>query len=110
MSIRSGVIKGRNFGTSLAKCDVVIFVDSHCEFNEGWLPPLLSRIDEDRRRVVSLTIDVIDENTLQELPVTDELYGAFDWSYVFARFVLDHQPSVTTRILHLQSFSSVLLW
>ncbi|RWS11300.1 polypeptide N-acetylgalactosaminyltransferase 5-like isoform X1 [Dinothrombium tinctorium] len=78
-STRLGLIKGRMLGALLAKGDVLIFLDSHCECNRGWMEPLLARIAEDRTRVVSPIIDVIDDKTFEYYPVTDELYGAFDW-------------------------------
>jgi hypothetical protein len=42
------------------KGDVVTFLDSHIEVNEGWVEPLLARIKEDRKHVVMPIIDSID--------------------------------------------------
>jgi len=46
---------------------VVVFLDSHCEVGEGWLPPLLARIQaaEGRKVVVCPIIDNIHYDTLQ---------------------------------------------
>ncbi|RWS30379.1 polypeptide N-acetylgalactosaminyltransferase 5-like isoform X1 [Leptotrombidium deliense] len=83
LSIRSGLIKGRNFASRIASGDVLVFLDSHCECNEGWLTPLLARISEDRTRVVSPIRDVIDKNTFEYRAVSDEIFGAFDWKLRF---------------------------
>ncbi len=38
-------------GMSYAEADVLVFLDSHCECNENWLPPLLQQIVQDPHRV-----------------------------------------------------------
>jgi polypeptide N-acetylgalactosaminyltransferase len=43
---------------------VVVLLDSHIEVQPGWLPPLLTRIDEDRTRIVMPHIDSISPTTL----------------------------------------------
>lgn len=40
---RSGLIRARLIGARLAKSEVLLFLDAHCEVNTNWLPPLLGK-------------------------------------------------------------------
>lgn len=57
---RMGLIRARLAGARLAKGDVLVFLDAHCEGVVGWLEPLLERIQESRSSVLVPIIDVID--------------------------------------------------
>lgn len=59
-SNRLGLIRARLAGARLAKGDVLVFLDAHCEANTGWIEPLLSRIQESHNSVLVPIIDVID--------------------------------------------------
>ncbi|RWS25835.1 polypeptide N-acetylgalactosaminyltransferase 13-like protein, partial [Leptotrombidium deliense] len=80
---RLGLIQARLLGVSQAKGDVIVFLDSHIECNEGWLEPLLARIVEDRSRVVAPIIDVIDVNDFRVMHATPDIWGGFDWKISF---------------------------
>lgn len=56
---RLGLIRAKLSGAKYARGDVVVFLDSHCEANEGWLEPLLQRIKKQRSAVVCPVIDII---------------------------------------------------
>lgn len=57
---RLGLIRARLAGARLARGDVLVFLDAHCEANIGWIEPLLSRIQESHNSVLVPIIDVID--------------------------------------------------
>ncbi|KAK6166748.1 hypothetical protein SNE40_023374 [Patella caerulea] len=79
---RKGMISSRIRGSRAAKGDVLMFLDSHCEVNIGWLEPLLSRIMENRRIVPSPIIDVVNTDTMLYEPV--QLLGVgFNWKLLF---------------------------
>uniref|UniRef100_A0A8D0EUM7 Polypeptide N-acetylgalactosaminyltransferase 12 n=1 Tax=Strix occidentalis caurina TaxID=311401 RepID=A0A8D0EUM7_STROC len=81
---REGLVRARLLGASVAKGDILTFLDCHCECHEGWLEPLLARIAEEESAVVCPVIDVIDWNTFEYLGNAGEpQIGGFDWRLVF---------------------------
>ncbi|KAI1903554.1 hypothetical protein AGOR_G00028380 [Albula goreensis] len=83
---REGLIRTRLLGASAAKGEVITFLDSHCEANVNWLPPLLDRIAQNRKSIVCPMIDVIDhDNFGYETQAGDAMRGAFDWEMYYKR-------------------------
>ncbi|XP_013399939.1 polypeptide N-acetylgalactosaminyltransferase 13-like isoform X2 [Lingula anatina] len=80
---RAGLIRARIAGAKAATGDVLIFLDSHCEANEGWLEPLLARIGENSSRVLVPGIDAIDSETLEYSKNGGIAVGGFTWSLHF---------------------------
>ena len=79
---REGLIRARLAGARAATGDVILFLDSHCECNEGWLEPLLARIHENPLAFVVPIIDVIDDKTLEYYHGNGNYFqvGGFTWS------------------------------
>nr|XP_044251613.1 putative polypeptide N-acetylgalactosaminyltransferase 13 [Drosophila takahashii] len=80
---RMGLIWSRNKGASLAEGHYVLFLDSHCEVNDGWLEPLLERLELNPQLAVSPLLDPIDPTTLSYRKGNELLKGGFDWSLHF---------------------------
>ena len=80
---REGIVAVRLRGASLAQGDVLVFLDSHCEANFGWLEPLLARIAEDQRHIVTPDIEVIDFETFEYAERRDPSIGIFNWEMLF---------------------------
>ncbi|XP_045169871.2 polypeptide N-acetylgalactosaminyltransferase 5-like isoform X2 [Mercenaria mercenaria] len=85
---RSGLIRARLMGFDHCTAQVAVFLDSHCEVTEGWLPPLLHRIKENNTNVLVPVIDVIDDNTFRYNGMSgggirSVFVGGFDWGLLF---------------------------
>lgn len=63
---RLGVGGCRALGAARAAGEVLVFMDSHCECQKGWLEPLLERVAQDRLLCKTLLIPLQDSsvNTL----------------------------------------------
>ncbi|XP_032312284.1 putative polypeptide N-acetylgalactosaminyltransferase 13 isoform X2 [Drosophila ananassae] len=80
---RRGLIWSRNRGAILASGHYILFLDSHCEVNDGWLKPLLERLALNPHMAVSPLLDLIDPETLSYRRGNEMLKGGFDWSLHF---------------------------
>ncbi|KAK6165740.1 hypothetical protein SNE40_022605 [Patella caerulea] len=88
---RGGLINARILGFNHSTAPVVIFLDSHCEVTTGWLEPLLDRIKNDDKTIVTAVMDIINAkdfhvqayNIEQSIPVGDlEWTMFFKWKHV----------------------------
>ncbi|XP_072323723.1 polypeptide N-acetylgalactosaminyltransferase 9 isoform X2 [Scyliorhinus torazame] len=77
-SKREGLIRARIQGWKVATAPVVGFFDAHVEFNVGWVQPALSRIKEDRTRIILPAIDNIKYNTFEVQQYANAAHG-YNW-------------------------------
>ncbi len=82
---REGLIRARSAGAEISTGDVLVFLDSHCECNVGWLEPMLERIYKDRSTVVCPVIDNIYWKNLHYATGGGVVgnRGGFNWGLVF---------------------------
>eukprot|EP01147_Barroeca_monosierra_P000714 gene714-7887_t len=82
---RLGLIRARLLGAKSAKGPVLVFLDSHCEANVGWMEPILDIIADDRTTFVTPVIDAIDAHTMNYPQWSPRIpaVGTFDWSLDF---------------------------
>lgn len=59
----------------------MVFLDSHCEVNAGWLEPLIHKAEDYKGAIVTPVLDVIDWKRLQYRSgsLVSRLKGGFDW-------------------------------
>ena len=104
-SKREGLIKARLLGAEKACGSVLVFLDAHVEVVRGWLPPLLSEIVQDRRRVVMPMIGDIDHDTFEFIPNQNyDLRDGMDWKLSHSWIGPDHQWK--KRVENMDSFPS----
>ncbi|KRY14691.1 Polypeptide N-acetylgalactosaminyltransferase 11 [Trichinella patagoniensis] len=81
-SKREGLIRARIFASLRSSGKALVFLDSHCEVNEQWLEPLLTRLRHNSTIVACPVIDIIDADTFKyvESPLCT---GGLDWRLLF---------------------------
>lgn len=79
-----GLIQARLMGVKYSTGKVLVFLDAHCECNQGWLEPLLAPIVESRSTVTVPIIDVIDFKNMQLVTAVTHSRGVFDMSMTFS--------------------------
>ncbi|XP_064648475.1 polypeptide N-acetylgalactosaminyltransferase 13-like [Lineus longissimus] len=87
---RKGLIRARMIGAKAATGSVLVFLDSHCECNTGWLEPLLDEIRLDKKQIVCPDVDVIKPETFDYVRAPRNVHGSFDWNLNFQWENLPH--------------------
>ena len=80
---REGLIRSRLLGAKMSRSEIIIFLDSHCEVNVGWLEPLLVEIQLDPHTAVCPIIDIINFDNFRYSP-SPIVRGGFGWGLHFA--------------------------
>lgn len=86
---REGLVAARLAGARVATGKTLTFLDAHCECSPGWLEPLLARVKEDRKKVVSPVIDIISDDNFSYIKSFEMHWGAFNWQLHFRWFALE---------------------
>ncbi|VDM62274.1 unnamed protein product [Angiostrongylus costaricensis] len=83
-NIRHGLIRAKLAGAREATGDVIVFLDSHCEANVGWLEPLVQRISEKRDAIICPSIDDISAHNMRyNADKYSTSIGGFSWALHF---------------------------
>eukprot|EP00043_Microstomoeca_roanoka_P018675 m.202132 g.202132 ORF g.202132 m.202132 type:complete len:1343 (+) comp16872_c5_seq2:1-4029(+) len=93
---RLGLIRARVLGAEAASGKYLVFLDSHCEANLGWLEPLLEWMVVDKTRVVCPTIDRIDARTMDYFGGASQSRGTFHWTLDFTWEYAVREPGQTS--------------
>jgi polypeptide N-acetylgalactosaminyltransferase len=80
--VHNPAVRTQVHGVENATGEVMVFIDSHCEVNDGWLEPLLDRIVRNRKTIAMPVIDVIDMNTFEVKQAVVEK-GVSSWTLYF---------------------------
>ncbi|CAD5113136.1 DgyrCDS2326 [Dimorphilus gyrociliatus] len=86
---REGLIRCRIKGADEATGTVLVFLDSHCEVNKGWLEPLIDHVMQNESNIAVPVIDIIDADTLL-YKASPLVRGGFSWRM---SFIWDNIPA-----------------
>ena len=80
---REGSTKARIYGAAYAIGDIISYLDSHVEVNQGWMDPILRRIHQDRHVVVMSLLDSINSEDFKVSGTYIGYHGGFNWNLEF---------------------------
>lgn len=103
---RIGLIRARILGAKEANGQILTFLDAHCECTTGWLEALVTRVAEDRTRVVCPVIDIISDETFAYIRSFELHWGAFNWDLHFRWYTISGDELKKRRQDITEPFSS----
>ncbi|XP_063701289.1 polypeptide N-acetylgalactosaminyltransferase 3 [Culicoides brevitarsis] len=106
MGERKGLVPARLLGAQKSNGEVLLFLDAHCECSEGWIEPLLSRVKENRRKVVSPVIDIISDDNFSYVKSAEFHWGAFNWQLHFRWYTIGDKEIEKRKLDHTVPFKT----
>lgn len=106
MGSRKGLVPARLMGAQKANGEVLLFLDAHCECSEGWIEPLLARVKENRRKVVSPVIDIISDDNFSYVKSAEFHWGAFNWQLHFRWYTIGDKEIEKRKLDHTVPFKT----
>ncbi|CAE8625130.1 unnamed protein product [Polarella glacialis] len=79
-----GLAPAKVAGAKEAKGDLLVFLDSHCEVNQGWLEPLAEAVAADPKAVAVPVIDGISATDFTYAPQGVAVRGVMTWGLYYA--------------------------
>lgn len=77
---RMGLIKAKMKAVTLARAEVLMFMEAHCIVNRNWLEPLLERLVHYPRALVQPTLDVIPQDDFGSYLRGAPGHWRFEWN------------------------------
>merc|ERR1711881_503235 len=97
---RVGLTQARLIGADNSKGGVLVFLDSHCETNKGWLEPLLARLLENRKLAVTPDIESISWRNFYYSHNSNSIpsnRGIFSWELIFHWGPIPHHERIRRK-------------
>jgi polypeptide N-acetylgalactosaminyltransferase len=88
---REGLIRARMIGARLAEAEVIVFLDSHMEVTNNWLPPILDPLVQNPTFVIVPIIEGLNHATFEYEYIGNGYRGTFDWNFRYQWFPLRPQ-------------------
>lgn len=101
--VQRGLTVAKIMGAEKASGEAVVFLDSHCEATEGWLPPLMRHLRDHPNAVALPVIEGIGADDLEFVPAAmgqrrSSSVGGFTWSGHFSWIPAEAEPVGTEAL------------
>jgi len=105
---REGLIRARMIGAKLAEAEVIIFLDSHMEVTNTWLPPLLEPIVYNPTYATVPIVEGINHATFEYTCVGHGYRGTFDWNFRYQWIPFSEERKDPGQNYNLSSMTGIL--